>query len=376
MKNLKFKPLNYLFLVAAFFLLATTMVAPSLTVLGISAAVAFVGGTAVSFMPNLKGSLGAIQVEIWQNHIEEEIFKQNDFLRLSHNADDNVISSKVVHIPQSGGSGNVVKNRTSLPAAIRKRTDTDVIYLLDEYTTDPVVIPHADTKELSYDKRASVIGEDVNKLTQVVAENTLYNWLSGGAYGSYAAHALPTAHQLLTTGSTVDAALVGVPGATGNRKGASRADLQRLRSFFVKQNRWFEGQMYGLLDPEMEAQLFPANDIVTATYMNNVTEQERREGVMYKAHGFKLMTRSSVVGVNTDNSIKAPGETSNATDDAASLFWYKEAVEYAYGGVEAFFQEKAPTMYGDVYSFLARSGGRARRADYKGVAILKQAKTS
>lgn len=376
MKNLKFKPLNYLFLVAAFFLLATTMVAPSLTVLGTSAAVAFVGGTAVSFMPNLHGSLGAIQVEIWQNHIEEEIFKQNDFLRLSHNADDNVISSKVVHIPQSGGSGNVVKNRTSLPATVRKRTDTDIVYVLDEFTTDPIFIPHADTKELSYDKRASALGEDMDKIVEEVAENALYSWLSGGAYGAYVAHSLPVAHQRKTTGADVDAALVGLPGATGNRKAATRADLQAMRTFFLKNNRWKEGKMYGLLDPEMEAQMFPVDDIVTATYMANVTEAERREGVMYKSNGWKLMTRSSVIGVNTDNSIKAPGETSNATDDAASLFWYKESVEFAFGGVEAFEKLKDPQFYGDIYSFLARTGGRARRADYKGVAILKQAKTA
>src|SRR3954452_16062649 len=155
MKNMKFNLKNYLvnfvvvLLVAALFMQLT----PAVVVGG--AVVAFATGTALFFMPgNL--SFMAIQVEIWQSHIEEELFKDNSFLRLSKNADEHVIGSRAVHIPQSGGSGNVVKNRASFPATIRSRTDNDVIYLIDEYTSDPVKIPHADTKELSYDKRQSV----------------------------------------------------------------------------------------------------------------------------------------------------------------------------------------------------------------------------
>lgn len=376
MKNLKFKPLNFIYLVVAFFLLASIVVTPSTTLFIGSAVTAFVAGTIFSFMPNMEGTLRGIQVEIWQNHIEEEIFKDNAFLRLSHNADGNVINSKVVHIPQSGGSGNVVKNRTTVPATVRKRTDTDVVYVLDEYTTDPIYIPHADTKELSYDKRASALGEDRDKIVEVVAENTLTSWLGGGVYGSYAAHALPVGQQHLTTGAVVDAAIAGAPSATGNRKGASRADLQAMRTRFVKMNRWHEGNMYGLLDPEMEAQMFPTNDLITATYMNNVTEEERRQGVMYKANGWKLFTRSSVVTVKNDNSIAAYGEAGAATDDTASLFWYDKSVEFAFGGVEAFENLRNPQYYGDIYSFLVRTGGRARRADYKGIALLKQAKSA
>ena len=372
MKNKKFNFKNYalnfavLLLVAAFFMPITPMVAAG-TAIG-----AFVTGTALSFA-NIKTpgfALMAIQVEIWQNHIEEEIFKDNAFLRMSHNADSYVINSKAVHIPQSGGSGNVVKNRTSLPATVRKRTDTDVIYLLDEFTTDPVLIPNADTKELSYDKRASVLGEDRDKLVEAVAEETIYNWLKSPVYGTYGATTLPSGSVLSTTGANVPAT---APSATGLRKAGTRTDLQSMQTFFRQKKRWFEGKMHAMLPPTMLAELFPADSVVTATYMQNVTEAERRNGVIMKAYGWNIMVRSSVARLQTDGTILAPGAAGTTTDNEAALFWYQDAVEFAFGGVEAFEQIGAPEYYGDLYSFLTRAGSRARRVGYEGIALLQQA---
>jgi len=369
--------MRLLAIVLNLFLALTLGVAAQLT-LGLNAYA--VGGaiTALQFVqsskPSLKGlAIMAIQVEIWQNHIEEEIFKDNTFLRYSKNADEYVLEGKVVHIPQSGGSGNVVKNRSSLPATVRKRTDTDVIYLLDEFTTDPVLIPNADLAELSYDKRNSVLGEDRDNLIQSVAEETLMNWIQSPAYGTYSASTIPASRILLTTGSNVAAT---APSATGTRKAATLNDLQRMKTKFMQENRWKEGKMYCMLTPSMLQELFPADSVITATYMQSVTEQERREGVMMKAQGWKIMSRSSVYRIDADDEILSPGEAGSTTDDEASLFWYESAVEYGFGGVVAYQDPGNPLYYGDVYSFLVRSGGRAVRADYLGIALLRQAPTA
>lgn len=353
------------------FMVAALFVEPTPVLGAVSLAGGAVTGTVLSFMPdNL--SFMAIQVQIWQNHIEEEIFKDNGFLRMSHNADDNVISSKAVHIPQSGGSGNVVKNRTNVPANVRKRNDTDVIYLLDEFSTDPVYIPHADTKELSYDKRASALGEDRDKLVQSVAEATVYNWLNSPVYEAYGATTLPAGNILQTTGAAAPAS---APGATGTRRVSTLADLQRMQTKFRQENRWFEGKMCALLTPADLASIFPADSVITATYMQSTTEKERREGVIMKAQGWKIMSRSTVGRVSDAGLILDPNAIGTAGDDEASLFWYEGAVEFAMGGVEAFERLRDPQFYGDIYSFLARTGARARRGDYKGIALLKQAKT-
>lgn len=373
MKNKQFNFINFLILTLVYALFASIIFEPSATIVVASAGSAFVSGTLMSFLP--KGALGAIQVEIWQNAIQEELFKNNEFLQFSVSQNDNVLNGRVVHLPQSGGSGNVEKNRSSLPATVRQRTDTDVVYVLDEYTTDPVHIKHADTVELSYDKVASVLREDMDKLSEEVAEEVLYSWLHSGAHGTYAATAFPAGNILTTTGAD-GVANASSLGSTGNRKMYSRADLQRMQTKFRQEKRWFNDQMYCLLDPVAAQEMFPVNDIITATYMQNVTEEERRMGIMYKANGWKILIRSTVARVNAAGTILAPGAAGAATDDGASLFWYSQAVEHAMGSVQAFETIGDATWYGDIYSFLVRMGGRARRAGYDGIAILKQGKTA
>lgn len=370
MKKFNFKNYIFNFVVVLFIAALFTPITPMVAV-G-SSALAFVTGTVMSFTSNL-GLAMAIQVEIWQNHIEEELFKNNEFLRHSHKADGNVINARIVHIPQSGGAGNVVKNRAALPAAIRKRTDTDIVYVLDEFTTDPVTIADADKHELSYDKRASVLGEDMDKLKEVVAEEAIYSWLTSTAVTGYGATALPSGSVLETTGA---ATLATAPSATGNRKKITRTDLQTAKTFLKKQKKWFNGKMCALITPEMEADLFPAGDLITATEMNAVTEEERRLGVMYKTQGFKIFVRNSVVRLDNAGTILTPEAVGAATDDEAAMLWYEKAVEFAYGSTKAFEDLNAPTMYGDVYSFLVRAGARARRVGYEGICLIKQAKTA
>lgn len=370
----QFKPLNLLYNALVVFAILALIAGPSMGAALASVAVGATTGTILSFVPGMKSfAFMAVQTEIWQDHIEQEIFKDNTFLKKAHSAKENVIDGKAVHIPQSGGSGNVVRNRTQLPATVRRRNDTDVIYLLDEYTSDPVLIPNIDKHELSYDKRNSVLGEDRDKIVQEVAEYSIFNWLNSPVYGAYGASVIPNGNILETTG---DAKQATSPGATGNRKSAVLADLQRMATFFKTKRRWFEGKMYALITPADEETLFPANSMLTATYMASVTEAERREGVMYKVQGWNIMTRSSVARINGAGTILDPAAAGTADDDEASLFWYENAVEFAMGDVVFFDDMGNPVYYGDVYSFLVRAGGRARRADYAGVALLKQAKTA
>ncbi len=130
--------------------------------------------------------------------------------------------------------------------------------------------------------------------------------------------------------------------------------------------------MYGLITSSMEAELFPANNIITTTAMASVTEEERREGIMYKLQGFNLVVRTDVTRVNAAGTILPPETVGAVTDNEAGMFWYKDAVEFALGGVKAFENLGEATMYGDVYSFLARTGARARRAAYEGIVLIKQ----
>lgn len=335
--------------------------------IGVSAGAGILGMIGVSvlgsFVTMPSGVLTmAVQKEIWVKDIVEKLFKDNSFLKFAFDADSYVVNGKVVHIPQSGSGGDVVKNRSSLPATVKKRSDTDVTYAIDEYTSDPMLIPNADKVELSYNKRESVLAEEQGNLNESVAEEMLYTW----------AEDLPEGSMVDTTGDAVPAT---VPGATGNRKALVRADLQKASVLMNKQNIP-KNNRYALLSAELEAQLFPPDSQVTALYMQSVTKEEQDMGVIGKVHGFKILSRSFVLTLTSDNTVKAP-EASTATDDNEGvLCWQKNAVERAMGTNEFFEDTKNPQYYGDIYSFLVRMGGRRRREDNKGVVIIKQAPAS
>lgn len=310
-----------------------------------------------------------LQVEIWHETIQEKLLQDNSFL--NHVADvssESIVNGTIVHIPQAGDPSNVVKNRTTLPATVQQRTDSEVLYKIDEYTTDPVHIKNADTKELSYDKRRSVLDQDIANLSEEVAEGMLTNFVVSPVGTNTA---LPAGNILLTTGDAVNATL---DGATGQRKAYSLTDLQTMRTKFVKDKAWSEGNMYALLTADAIAQLFPANSTLTATYMQATSEAERRAGVIYKVQGWNIMERSSVYVMNNDTKVfKAFGAVGEATDSEGNLFWNKNMLEKAIGTTEAFERTNDPQWYGDIYSFLVRMGGRARRKNYEGVAVLMQA---
>ncbi|AFL97373.1 hypothetical protein [Ornithobacterium rhinotracheale] len=309
-----------------------------------------------------------LEREIWKKTIEEKLKQDNTFLNhISDVSSENILAGKIVHIPQAGAPSKVVKNRKTLPADVKQRKDTEVLYQIDEYTTDPVHIPHAETVELSYDKRRSVLDQDIANLSEEVAEGMLTNMVVSPIGDN---KSLPVKNILETTGANAKPLL---ENATGNRKKWTLSDLQRMQNLLRSQKAWSEGNMYALLPSNALLDLFPADSQLTATYMQSVTEQERREGVIYKVQGFNILVRSSVFVMAQNKDFKAFGAVVEATDSEAAIFWNKNTVEKAIGDLETFERVKDPQWYGDIYSFLVRIGGRAKRKDFEGVGVLKQA---
>ena len=296
----------------------------------------------------------AIQKEIWTAAIVENLFASNSFLSKAFNADEYVNQGKTVHIPQAGAPSGVKKNRTDLPASVAKRTDTDVTFVLDEYTTDPICIPHADTVELSYNKRESVLRNDKLKLADEVALSFIDAWS-------------PAAERCIeTTGAEVNAY---TPKATGKRKGLCKADVLTLMTKFNAEDIPQEGR-YLLLDAYMYSQLLA--DLTQSENMAFLACADAANGIVGKLFRFNVMTRSTVALYNATKAKKAWSAEGSATDLAAALAWHEQSVCRALGEVKAFENEGDPTFYGDIYSFLVRAGGRILRSDNKGVAAIVQ----
>nr|DAT99795.1 MAG TPA: Major capsid protein [Caudoviricetes sp.] len=296
----------------------------------------------------------AIQREIWIDSIVEGLFADNSFLSKAFNADEFVNMGKSVHIPNAGAPSKTKKNRTSFPAAVNTRADVDLSFNLDEFTTDPIRIPYADTVELSYNKRESVLRQDKAALQEDVAKSILNAWLP------------EKEHSVRTTGASVSAH---TDKATGNRKALCRADIQKLMVKFNVDNIPQEGR-YLLLDAYMYDQLL--GDLTSVQNQAFFASADAQRGILGKLYSFNIMMRSEAGVYSNTLAKKEDGAEGKPSDLAAGLAWHENSVCRALGEVNVFENEKDPTYYGDIYSFLVRAGGRPMRQDVKGLIALIQ----
>ena len=296
----------------------------------------------------------AIQKEIWARAILEAFFADNSFASKAVNDDMYVNEGKKVHIPNAGAPSEVAINRSSVPATVAKRTDADVEYTLDEFTTDPIYIPHADRVELSYDKRNSVIRQDKSALIEAACQNLLYRWN-------------PTSTNFVRT--TGDAAAAYTDKATGNRKKVTTADILSLATKFDRDNIPDRGR-YILLDAVMYSQLL--DSMTNTDKIGFFQAADVAKGVVGNLYGFNVMKRSQVLRYTTAGVLSKFDAEGVATDNAAGLAWHEESVSRAIGEVKVFESNDNPLYYGDILSFLVRCGGAIRRNDKKGVYALVQ----
>jgi hypothetical protein len=329
---------------------------------GASAALSIPGAAImhqVIMKPDTSGITKYVQLlvtkEIWIGDIIGNLFKNNQFLNYAVNEDEYVLAGKVVHIPQAGAPSSVQKNRTLLPATVAKRTDSDITYPLDEYTSDPRLIPDADTKELSYDKRNNATEEDQAALRETVADTMLINWA-------------PTAATTIRTSGAATAARM--PGQVGNRNAFTEGDLRKAMTLMNAQNIPQEDR-FCVMDAYMYDDFIAS---LSATIQKDFSKYyDAEKGIIGKLHTFNIIMRSNTLVYNAAaTAVNAYGAAVAGTDNCAALCWHARSVSRAFGEVSMFGQDGAPTFYGDIFSFLLRAGGRIRRADGKGVIAISQ----
>lgn len=309
--------------------------------------------------------------ELWNSYIVEKLFKSNPHLQFAFDESKFVKGGAIVYIPQAGARPNVVKNRNTFPAVAVQRGDNAVFYPLDTWTTDPTVITWDDAQQISYAKTDSVLGDHTNTLAENVGDEILFAWVrgfipqvGGGSTVSY----LPSSRILPTTG--VLTAVNAADGQTGTRKAFTFKEVQAVASMFNKDNVPKDNR-YGILESNLYQQLL---DSLTSNQMHAFEQTaDLKNGVLGKLYGITILERSSVLmyptGSNTPNAI---GQAAAATDNIGSLFWQKDSVCRAIGETKMFEANDDPNYYGDIYSGLIKAGGRCRREDWRGVAVVAQ----
>lgn len=295
----------------------------------------------------------ALQVEIWIRSIIEGLFANNTFAARSIDHSE-FVDNKTVHVPNAGAPSNVEKNRSTFPASVTTRTDVDVDYSIDEYTVDPIRIPHADTVELSYNKRESVIRQNRRKLIDEVHRDLIYRWIPDGV----------TVKE--TTGDAVKSHL---PGTTGMRKAFTKGSVQEIMTLFDTQDIPEDGRNI-LLDALMYNQLL--NSLTDNERANFISCADPAKGTIGEYMGFNFYKRSTVARTAADGTLKPWTATAEEDDCAAGLAWHEDSVSRAMGESVLFDDQGNPLYYGDILSFLQRAGGHWLRADKKGIALIKQ----
>ena len=306
----------------------------------------------------------ALIKEIWVSDVQEALNRNADFLPYSvdHSA---YIAFGTVHVPQSGSNPTVVKNPATFPLPISERTDSDRTYSLNQYALEPTLITNLDELQISYDKRQSVLGQQISTLTQRIGDEVAINWSATGA-----------ANCVFTTGSASGTALA--PGATGTRKDVTLADIASLANKLDKDNVPRQGRKL-LMCSDMFWQLFAISDVIRASY-NGFQSQPNvlQTGTVAMIYGFEIMMRPVVsVYANSSYSPKAYGAATATTDNLACIAFHSSTVARALGSMTPLYDAGSngngkPEYLGSIFNMEVMLGAAILRADMKGVAALVQ----
>ncbi len=263
----------------------------------------------------------ALQKEIWINDIVAPLFADNTFAARSINH-SGFVNNKTVHVPNAGSAPTIVKNRSTFPAAAGGRTDADLNYNINEYTSNPIHITNGEEVELSYDKRQSVIAQMRAALVDAVHGDLVNAWIEG---------VTPVVKAIANFGAS---------------------DVLALATTFNSQDVPQTGRCL-LLNARAYSQLL--EDLTQQQSQAFLATADAQKGTVGTIYGFDVYLRSSV---------------SSANSDVYAVAWQQECVSRALGNTELFVDEKNPSYYGDILSALVRAGGAAIRQDGKGVAAI------
>jgi len=284
-------------------------------------------------------------------------YNTNSFLVASTDVSSEVLVGKIVHIPQSGGSSGAKRNRVQVPATAVLRTDTEVVYVLDHYTSNPMAVTAMEQAELSYQKMQSMIKENGEQMLDLAGGGILEAWAKNVPNN--------TQFRLSTSG------VAGNPyfGLTGNRKKVAAADLRLAASVMSQQKVSLDGR-YFIATPEMIRDLKDDSDIKNVFYQ----VADYKTGSLPQYAGFTIIERADTIRLKANGEVRAADDVEALnTDTFGGLFLQKECVEHALGEKMLFHNPSDPLYFGETMSMLIRAGGRARRIDNKGVLMLTMA---
>jgi len=335
--------------------------------LGLGAGI-FALGTVPQFFSQTFMSLGgglfmALQKEVWIADIKETLFDNDASWMAGFTDHSGYVSNKTVHVPQAGSPSAVEKNRATLPGTISQRTDAELTYNIDEFTTDPILVKDFDELQVSYSKRQSVLGQHIDAISDRCAEELLNNIaVTGDATAS---------GRVFRTSGAASAANNPHATATGTRKAMTKADIIKL-STAMDNDKVPKSGRYLLVPNIMLGNLFSEDELIRFDYMRE--QASLPQGFIAKVMGFTIISRSFVVMYDDQAAAakKAVGAADATTDCLGALAWQSDCVGKAMGAIKVFADEDKAAYYGSVFSAMVPFGGSRLRSNSVGVWAMAQ----
>lgn len=300
----------------------------------------------------------ALQTEVWVQDIQEQLYYGNEFLFLAQDHSEFIIH-KTVHIPQAGGTPAVVKNRTAVNTDPIQRTDTEITYDLDNYTTDPILVKNIEDLQVSYAKRQSVLASHIATLSDTVATETLQKWAVTGS----------VTHVLRTTGAATGTLPHAT--ATGKRLKLTKEDIA-LASARMDLDKVPSKERYAVLPAAMFYDLFTDSDLVRSRA--TISADMLAKGVIAELFGFMIIKRGEVVRYTSaaTPSLRAANAAEAATDCAGAVCFSRYMTSQALGEILVYINEGDAQKYGDVMSAEVNHGAHFLRPNNIGRVSIAQ----
>lgn len=284
--------------------------------------------------------------------LQKNLFPDNSFYKNSKD-DSSFIENDKVNLPHAGAIPGVEVDRTTKGSAA-KRDDSATQYDIHELSTDPTWIQYSEELIVNYAKRANIVEEHGAALNTMVADFMAHAWASNAGVVI-----------VRTTGEDRPA---GSPGATGNRKRLTLTDLLNVQKEMNKQEIPMENR-FALITADQLEDLLNINEVKNSDF-NKVKPLVGGSVGTFLGFTFFVRSRANVYTNDATPALKAVGAAGAATDNQGAIFWQKNFVRRAEGGVKTFAKIDDPELYGDAVSALVRTGGIGANKDGKGVIAL------
>jgi len=295
----------------------------------------------------------SVNKEIWLPVIEDNFYSNWEVLTRLGKDDSVYVDNKKVYIPNAGAPGSILTNNTSYPVAVEERTDTTVEYDINSYQLPPVRIGKFDTKDITYNKAMSVASDFMGGIGEHIMYTAFKDWYIGKETNKY----------VETTGSDAPGE---APGATGDRKAITEADVKKAAKILDKQKVAPTNRIL-LLPSTMFYQL---HDSVIEKF--DIVDNDGLAMFDKEFYGFQVVKMPFVINATSAGVARPVGHNGGATDIEIGLAYHKDAVSVARSQTYMYDSENRPEYYGDIVSAEAWSGAKYRRTDYVGVVPILQ----